>query len=71
MRSIDRRMRALEKASGDDAIVLHFAKNGHDHGAEWRRLIATGKRVRAVVFRGINREATDAFIAAMPEGARI
>lgn len=69
--ALGKRLRSLEVASGQSEIVIHFAEDGHDHGAEWRRLMATGRRIRALVFKGLNDEATDAFLAAKPEGALI
>lgn len=69
MKNLAKRLTDLEQMDGE--IILHFAEDFHDHAAEWERLASTRKRVRAIVFEGLNRGATDAFIAAMPEGALI
>lgn len=68
MRGLNKRMRALEIASGADHRAIYNPEHGADHAAEWRGLRAKGVIPLVVRYPGIDDEehmaACDAFMRA-------
>jgi hypothetical protein len=61
------RLAALEKATKPTGMVLHLPGAEDDHAAAWERLLATGRRIGVVHYRGLDDAAVAAFHAAKPQ----